>query len=337
MANAVSTGTSKTNQVGAPGTISNRRCCAWSDSGVPLKSAIIKGSLVRSTNGAPMPSDKKNDADDVAEPESADEPDASGDDEDDELEVEIDVVAVDDDEDEDDDDDDEQESAEPKVAPVVVAPVVAAPIRPQPGRPPSAREEPPPPFSTGERIILTQNTRPRTGTPIGDYPVGSTGRVETVLSQTAIVRFDLAPGLKEGVAVTCLKTAETPERAAELRRQMMEPRMVLQERTGRPAASVTGSNGSPAPAGAAAEPKPASRTAAATAQPARPARPTVTPPPAAPKVVARPAAAARPASAGAAKPQTATPTSAKPPAKPKAAPAPARTAGKPASASKRQA
>src|SRR5438309_6817902 len=118
MANAVSTGTSRTNQVSAPGTISNKRCCAWSDSGVPRKSAIIEGSLVRSTNGAPMPSDKKNDADDVAEPESADEPDASGDDEDDELEVEIDVVAVDDDEDEDDDDeDDEQEGAEPKAAP----------------------------------------------------------------------------------------------------------------------------------------------------------------------------------------------------------------------------
>src|SRR5207253_1684450 len=148
-----------TNQVSAPGTISNRRCCAWSDSGVPRKSAIIKGSLVRSTNGAPMPSDKKNDADDVAEPESSDEPDASGDDEDDELEVEIDVVAVDDDEDEDDDDDedDEQESAEPKAAPVVVAPVVAAPIRPQPGRarPPRPRSR----HRGGRRVHLSEGRR----------------------------------------------------------------------------------------------------------------------------------------------------------------------------------
>ena len=82
------------------------------------------------------------------------------------------------------------------------------PVRPQPGRPPSAREEPPPPFAVGERVVLIQNTRPRTGTPIGNYPVGATARVETVLSQTAIVRFDLAPETKEVVSFTCLESAE---------------------------------------------------------------------------------------------------------------------------------
>ncbi len=56
--------------------------------------------------------------------------------------------------------------------------------------------------------MLIQNTRPRTGTPIGNYPVGATGRVETVLSQTAIVRFDLAPETKEVVSFTCLESAE---------------------------------------------------------------------------------------------------------------------------------
>jgi hypothetical protein len=90
----------------------------------------------------------------------------------------------------------------------VVEPVLPPPVRPQPGRPPSAREEPPPPFDVGERVVLIQNTRPRTGTPIGNYPVGATGRVETVLSQTAIVRFDIAPHTKEVVAFTCLESAE---------------------------------------------------------------------------------------------------------------------------------
>jgi len=93
----------------------------------------------------------------------------------------------------------------------VIAPV-RPPVRPaarlQPGRPPSAKEEPPPPFAVGERVKLIQNTRPRTGTPIGVYPVGSLGRVETVLSQTAIVRFEMAPETKEVVAFTCLLSAE---------------------------------------------------------------------------------------------------------------------------------
>jgi hypothetical protein len=99
--------------------------------------------------------------------------------------------------------DEDEEAADP-----VVGPVLPPPVRPQPGRPPSAREEPPPPFAVGERVVLIQNTRPRTGTPIGNYPVGATGRVETVLSQTAIVRFDLAPDTKEVVSFTCLESAE---------------------------------------------------------------------------------------------------------------------------------
>ncbi|MGA9112374.1 MAG: hypothetical protein WB802_01065 [Candidatus Dormiibacterota bacterium] len=107
--------------------------------------------------------------------------------------------------------DEEEEEEEPDV---VVGPVLPPPVRPQPGRPPSAREEPPPPFAVGERVVLIQNTRPRTGTLIGNYPVGATGRVETVLSQTAIVRFDVAPDTKEVVAFTCLESAEKPGDAA---------------------------------------------------------------------------------------------------------------------------
>jgi hypothetical protein len=108
-------------------------------------------------------------------------------------------------------DEEEEEEEEEEAAVVVAAAPVARPaVRPQPGRPPSAKEEPPPPFAVGERVILIQNTRPRTGTPIGNYPVGATGRVETVLSQTAIVRFDDAPDTKEVVAFTCLESAEKP-------------------------------------------------------------------------------------------------------------------------------
>jgi hypothetical protein len=103
------------------------------------------------------------------------------------------------------DEEEEEAAADP-----VVGPVLPPPVRPQPGRPPSAREEPPPPFAVGERVVLISNTRPRTGTLIGNYPVGTTGRVETVLSQTAIVRFDSAPDTKEVVAFTCLESAEKP-------------------------------------------------------------------------------------------------------------------------------
>jgi hypothetical protein len=125
-----------------------------------------------------------------------------------ELEVDADVDLADEavvvvEDEEEDEAEDEDETAE-----VLAAPVIRPPLRPQPGRPPSAREEPPPPFAIGERVVLVQNTRPRTGTLIGNYPVGATGRVETVLSQTAIVRFDIAPDTKEVVAFTCLESAE---------------------------------------------------------------------------------------------------------------------------------
>src|SRR6202050_3396074 len=135
----------------------------------------------------------------------------------DEIGIEIGVVV----EVDDDDEDDEEEEVVAVAAPVVVA--VAPRPSPTPARPPGAREEPPPPLGVGEHVILTSNTRPRTGTSIGDYPVGSTGIVETVLSQTAIVRFDRHRDTKEVVAFTCLETAETPERHAELTLLMVEP------------------------------------------------------------------------------------------------------------------
>src|ERR1017187_3260076 len=163
----------------------------------------------------------------------------------DEIEIEIGVVVEVDD---DDDEDDEEEEVVVVAAPVVVAP----PPRPSPtpGRPPGAREEPPPPFGVGERVILTSNTRPRTGTSIGDYPVGSRGVVETVLSQTAIVRFDRHSETKEVVAFTCLETAETPERHAELPLLMVEP-VRVGDRGPRPAA-----NGASAPVAVEPEPTP---------------------------------------------------------------------------------
>src|SRR6202044_902920 len=152
-----------------------------------------------------------------------------------EIDIEIGVVAVVDDD--EDDDDDEEEEAVPAGGPGGVA---AGPRpSPTPGRPPGAREEPPPPFGVGEHVILTSNTRPRTGTSIGDYPVGSTGIVETVLSQTAIVRFDRHRDTKEVVAFTCLETAGTPERHAELTLLMVEP-VRVGDRGPRPAANGTG-------------------------------------------------------------------------------------------------
>src|SRR4029077_5397408 len=169
----------------------------------------------------------------------------------DEIEIGV-VVEVDD----DDDEDDEEEEVVAVAAPVVVAPVPRP--SPTPGRPPGAREEPPPPFGVGERVILTSNTRPRTGTSIGDYPVGSRGIVETVFSQTAIVRFDRHSDTKEVVAFTCLETAETPERHAELTQLMVEP-VRVGDRGPRPAA-----NGAVAPAAVEPEPKP---TAVAPAPP----------------------------------------------------------------------
>ena len=123
----------------------------------------------------------------------------------DEVEVEVEVEVEEEEEEEEEEAEAEAPAAAGSGRP---APVIRPPLRPQPGRPPSAREEPPPPFAIGERVRLIQNTRPRTGTLIGNYPVGAVGRVETVLSQTAIVRFDQAPDTKEVVAFTCLESAE---------------------------------------------------------------------------------------------------------------------------------
>ncbi len=92
---------------------------------------------------------------------------------------------------------------------------IAAPVvRSVPGRPPGVKDEPPPPFDPGERVVLIQNTRSRTGAPIGSYPVGALGTVETVLSLTAIVRFDQARDIKEVVAFTSLETAELLDKKA---------------------------------------------------------------------------------------------------------------------------
>ncbi|GAC1337313.1 MAG: hypothetical protein NVSMB29_01440 [Candidatus Dormibacteria bacterium] len=147
----------------------------------------------------PVPAlDPTNDGVEVGVPDATDLPGADPD-----------AIAPDlDDEDEDEEDEDDEE----EVAVVAVAAPKARPSpmpgRPSPGRPPSAKDEPPPPYNIGERVQLISNTRPRTGTPIGDYPVGAEGRVETVLSQTAIVRFDLAPDTKEVVAFSCLDSLD---------------------------------------------------------------------------------------------------------------------------------
>src|SRR5580704_3150691 len=192
-------------------------------------------------------------------------------DESDEIEIEIGVVVEVDDDDEDDDDEEEEVVA--VAVPVVVAP--APRPSPTPGRPPGAREEPPPPFGVGERVILTSNTRPRTGTSIGDYPVGSRGIVETVLSQTAIVRFDRHSDTKEVVAFTCLETAETPERHAELTQLMVEP-VRVGDRGPRPAA-----NGAATPAAAEPQPEPVAVAAPAPKAAAPAAAPAKRPEPAA--------------------------------------------------------
>jgi hypothetical protein len=163
----------------------------------------------------------------AAEPE-IDEPDL-------EVAVAEDIV-VEEDEDEalDSDDDDLDEDLDDDEGAVAVKPVVARPAaRPSPGRPPSAKEEPEPPFNIGERVKLVQNTRPRTGTPIGDYPVGSEGRVETVLSQTAIVRFDRAPDTKEVVAFVCLESTDEEakaQRAAREKEKQREEAAAAEER-----------------------------------------------------------------------------------------------------------
>src|SRR5919109_4946279 len=127
-------------------------------------------------------------------------------------------------EDEDDEEElleeEEEEELEQDDVEVVKPAVAVRPApRPAPGRPPSAKEEPEPPFNIGERVVLVRNTRPRTGAPIGDHPVGAVGRVETVLSQTAIIRFDRAPDTKEVVAFTCLESIDEEAKARRAERE----------------------------------------------------------------------------------------------------------------------
>jgi hypothetical protein len=138
----------------------------------------------------------------------------------------VDDVVVEDDlggEAEEEVEEDLEEDIDDEVVAKPVAPARPA-ARPSPGRPPSAKEEPEPPFNVGERVRLIQNTRPRTGTPIGDYPVGSEGRVETVLSQTAIVRFERAPDTKEVVAFVCLESIDEEAKAGRALREREKQR-----------------------------------------------------------------------------------------------------------------
>jgi hypothetical protein len=145
----------------------------------------------------------------------------------DDPEIDLEVLAVDEEEDEDEEEDDLDDDIEEDEAEVVVAvpAVVARPVpRPSSGRPPSAKEEPEPPFAIGERVVLISNVRPRTGTPIADHPVGAQGRVETVLSQTAIVRFDRARDTKEVVAFTCLESIDDEAKALKAEREKQRER-----------------------------------------------------------------------------------------------------------------
>jgi len=166
----------------------------------------------KTTSTPPVDQDVEQTEDEVEEAAEEDEPDldpealAGDDEEEDDDEEDVDL-------DEDEDDDDEEDDV---VVSVAVPPRVAA--KPSPGRPPSAKEEPEPPFWIGERVLLVKNTRPRTGSPIGDHPVGAQGRVETVLSQTAIVRFDRAPDTKEVVAFECLESLDEVAKAARAER-----------------------------------------------------------------------------------------------------------------------
>src|SRR5581483_1754178 len=184
----------------------------------PLPPCIARRSRV------PMPR-RKTDAK-AAPPPPADDDAVEADDEAEEEDVDIDVEALaveeedDDDEEEDvdlDEDDDDDDDEEDEVLVSVAVPPRPA-VKPSPGRPPSAKEEPEPPFWIGERVRLVKNTRPRTGSPIGDHPVGAQGRVETVLSQTAIVRFDRAPDTKEVVAFECLESLDQVAMAARAER-----------------------------------------------------------------------------------------------------------------------
>jgi hypothetical protein len=158
-------------------------------------------------SATPPPAD-----DAVPQPEDAEEEAA---------EVDIETLAVVDDDDDEvvlDEDDDDDDDDDEEIVSVAIPPRPT--VKPSPGRPPSAKEEPEPPFWIGERVMLVKNTRPRTGSPIGDHPVGAQGRVETVLSQTAIVRFDRAADTKEVVAFECLESLDQVAMAARAEREV---------------------------------------------------------------------------------------------------------------------
>ena len=142
-------------------------------------------------------------------------PDAAAPAADDAVEADADVLVdpvvpvTEDDEDEEDEEDEVVVEDDVVEDEVVAKPVAARPAsRPSPGRPPGAKEEPDPPFYIGERIRLTNNLRPRTGVPIGDYPIGAEGRVETVLSLTCIIRFLQAMDTREVVAFTNIESID---------------------------------------------------------------------------------------------------------------------------------
>jgi hypothetical protein len=199
---------------------------------MPTRRKTAKSAPTPPDDEAPSPS-----ADDAAEEEEVEAAEPEIDEPDLEVAVAEELVVEeeeDDDEGLDENADDLDEAIDDDDGAVAVKPAPVRPAaRPSPGRPPSAKEEPEPPFNIGERVKLIQNTRPRTGTPIGDYPVGSEGRVETVLSQTAIVRFDRAPDTKEVVAFVCLESTDEEakaQRAAREKEKQREEAAAAEER-----------------------------------------------------------------------------------------------------------
>ena len=197
---------------------------------MPTRRKTAKSAPTPPDDDAPVPA-----AGEAAEEEEVEAAEAEIDEPDLEAAVAVDIeVEEEEEEDLDENGDDLDDDLDDDDGAVAVKPVVARPAaRPSPGRPPSAKEEPEPPFNIGERVKLIQNTRPRTGTPIGDYPVGSEGRVETVLSQTAIVRFDRAPDTKEVVAFVCLESTDEDakaQRAAREKEKQREEAAAAEER-----------------------------------------------------------------------------------------------------------
>src|SRR5258707_7619523 len=191
---------------------------------VAVRRSRVTMSPRRKTDG-PTPKNVPED-EDLAQPTASDEEEEEDEEVEADAEVELDiepiveeeVVIVGDDDLDDDEEDDEEEEEERVPVSVAIPPRPVA--KPSPGRPPSAKEEPEPPFWIGERVMLVKNTRPRTGSPIGDHPVRATGRVETVLSQTAIVRLDRGPDTQEVVAFECLESLDQVAQAARAEREV---------------------------------------------------------------------------------------------------------------------